>query len=292
MTRTQCFTKAAEILRAAGIDSFRAEAEILSCFCFNIERKDLILAGNKDVSDEDVKRLEIMSNERAGGRPLQYVMGIAPFCGLELFVDERVLIPRFETEELVLRAVELIRSRGYKNMLDICTGSGAIAVAADRMINDSSVEFDIIASDISDDAIAVAMRNAAGRFPVIKSDLFSAFSCLNSDSVSSDTDTPSFSCRKFDLITANPPYIPTKTVDGLDSLVKDHEPHLALDGGADGLDLVRRIINALPDMLNPGGTLLMEIGDDQGDAVKSICPAAVIHKDINGQDRIVEICLS
>ena len=189
-----------------------------------------------------------------------------------------VLIPRPETEELCELLAEEVKARQSAvkdgkaarsdpskpwptRILDLCTGSGCIAAWAASAFGDAAVT----AADLSEEAMAIAAENCRkhesypGQVELLQGDLFSAL------------DDGSGNRPRFDAILSNPPYIPSKTVDGLESEVKDHEPRLALDGGPDGMDLVSRIIKEAPDWLAPDGLLLMEIDDTQEEAVLSAC---------------------
>lgn len=216
--------------------------------------------------------------------PIQYVMGSAEFCGLDFRVDERVLIPRPETELLVESAARLAlqgRTRADTlNILDLCTGSGniAISLAAGPLTRGIS-NCKIIASDISADALKVAARNAisngvCNRIEFVKSDLFSDIR------------------DQFDIIISNPPYIAENEFLTLQEEVL-REPRIALSGGVDGLDFYRRIIDALPGHLKRSGYVMMEIGYQQKNAVADIIrksgvfKVSEIVKDLNGIDRII-----
>lgn len=213
---------------------------------------------------------EIMSfvKTRASGKPLAYVLGDTSFYGIEIKCDERALIPRPETEELVKCVVETAGDK--KSVLDLCTGSGCIAIALKKLGN-----FEVTASDISDDALSLAKENiekSGEEITLVKSDLFK------------DID------EKFDVIVSNPPYIKTSDIDVLQREVKDFEPKLALDGGEDGLDVYRKIAKGASARLNDGGMLFLEVGIDEAAAVAELLKDdfdTEIKKDIEGVDRIV-----
>ncbi len=277
MTRREASRQLAARFAAAGIENAKAEAEQLACFCFSCSYTELKLHGDAQVPEALLHRLSQLGDERLSGRPLQYVLGTAPFGGLELAVDERVLIPRPETEELLQLAVCEVRRRldaagpeGCVRVLDLCTGSGALAAGlAHAFAEDTRVR--IAASDLSGDALEVARANCPERVALYAGDLFDAL-------------PPG---ETFDVIVSNPPYIPTGVIESLQPEVRRHEPRLALDGGEDGLDILRRIAKDLPSHLAPGGVLLTEIGDDQGDAARVLFPGCEVRKDLQGQDRMV-----
>lgn len=221
---------------------------------------------DKDKYDKAV----LYAKERAKGIPLQHVLGSADFYGLDILVDENVLIPRPETEILAENAISL--SDG-KKVLDICTGSGAIALAIKA--NSSAT---VTASDISDKAIIKAKENAERNgleVEFIISDLFEAFKG-----------------RKFDVITANPPYIKSSDIPSLQAEVRDYEPMLALDGGSEGMDIIGRIIDQAGNYLSDDGVLLMEVGIGQSERSVELLQEkgyrTEIIKDLEGVDRIVK----
>jgi release factor-specific protein-(glutamine-N5) methyltransferase len=200
----------------------------------------------KDIADQ---MLEICRKRVETGTPLQYLLGKAPFYGYEFKVNENVLIPRFDTEILVENAIKEIGDREVE-VLDMCTGSGAIAITVQK--NTKAI---VSASDISSNALNVARENALNlgasvRF--IESDLFENIE------------------GTYDLILINPPYIPTSDIETLDSEVKNYEPKLALDGGVDGLDIYRRISESYLNYLNDNGVLMLEIGIGQSEQIKEL----------------------
>ncbi len=216
-----------------------------------------------------------IADERLTGRPLWYVIGDADFYGYTIKVDERVLIPRPETEELAAMVVSAATTG--QSVLDMCTGSGAIAIAVYKELQKNGRPVKVTAVDVSADALALAQENAEANGAEIKfvqSDLFKRLR------------------GRFDIIVSNPPYVPSAEIETLQREVKDHEPRLALDGGADGLDIYRRIAEEATKYLNRGGTLIMEVGAGQAqDVVKLFkhCAYAMILKDFNGVERFVKI---
>ncbi len=217
--------------------------------------------------------------------PIQYIIGNVEFCGISIDVDARVLIPRPETELLVETAIELLglySSRGGQaRILDLCTGSGCIAIALDAGLTNGPTNCKIIASDISQDALEVARRNAirngcSERVAFVKADLFCGVD------------------GEFDIIVSNPPYIARYEFPTLQEEVL-REPRLALDGGEDGLDYYRRIVSGMPTHLKRGGRAVFEIGYGQLNAVSKIVEdsgnfkVSSVKKDFNGIDRIVVV---
>ena len=221
-------------------------------------------------------RLEILIARLESGEPLPYVLGKWEFFGLEFDVTQDVLIPRPETELLVERAIGWLHMQpDRRHAADVGTGSGCIGIALAANIPDLRV----MGSDISDAAVKMAQHNAVShgveaRMEFVHCDLFPEG-------------------REFDLIVANLPYIPTKTLVHLP--IYGREPTMALDGGADGLQLIRSLLNAAPDRLVPGGLLLMEIEASEGPAALSLAYDSFakaeisLHKDLAGRDRILEV---
>ena len=254
------------------------EAESLS-FVYrslkNLSFTDFVFALQQEVTDEDYKFVEDIYRKLANHMPAQYIIGHAEFFGMQLKVDERVLIPRPETEELV----ELILTENLKDnlrVLDIGTGSGAIALALAKNRPDWSVT----AADISQDALDLSLENAYAQnlnLSFIKSDCFSEIS------------------SKYDIIVSNPPYISREDQEEVGLNVLHSEPHLALFADEDGLAIYRRIAEDSKDYLNDGGKIYLEIGYKQGQSVPALfmenLPEKRVRtlKDQFGQDRMVVI---
>lgn len=222
-----------------------------------------------------VKEILRIADERLTGRPLWYIIGDADFCGYKIKVDERVLIPRPETEELVQQVVAAAEEGN--SILDLCTGSGAIAIAVYKELEKNRRKASVTASDISEEALALAKENAeenGADIAFVQSDLFSRIR------------------GRFDIIVCNPPYIPSGDIAGLQREVRDFEPRLALDGGADGLDYYRRIAEDAGKYLVRGGMLVMEVGLGEAESVVKLfryCDYSMVVKDFNGIDRFVKI---
>ena len=260
----------------AGTDLSEDEAsfemrEIIS-HVFEKDYSLLVTDRNRDVSDTDKERIDGILSRRLTGEPLPYILGERYFYGRRFIVNSNVLIPRFETELLCERAAGMIRKEGYGTCLDLCTGSGIIAVTVKK---ETGIE--VTASDIDEGALDTAKKNAdineAGiRF--IRSDLFSEIPW------------------RFDIIISNPPYISERDYAGLDRSVRDYEPEKALLAAENGLYFYRRIAKEAALHLNEGGALALEIGFDQGHEVAGLLEKAGfsyvgIEKDLSGNDRIV-----
>ena len=237
--------------------------------------KSAVASEERILKLEQAREIIRIADERLTGRPLWYIIGDADFYGYTLKVDERVLIPRPETEELAAMVVSA--AEAGQSVLDLCTGSGAIAISVYKELEKNNRKVEMTAVDISEEALALAKENAernGAEIRFVRSDLFTRLR------------------GRYDIIVSNPPYIPTATIDTLQREVKDHEPRLALDGGADGLDIYRRIAQEIGKYLNRGGMLVMEVGEGQAqDVVKLFkhCSHALILKDFNGVDRFVKI---
>lgn len=278
-------------MTASGSESPRLDAELLLGHVLGVGRATLLAEPESVVSDAQTVAFEDLLERRARGVPVAYLRGMKEFYGLVLSVDERALIPRPETETVVDRVLTLISQRltggprpaGSKPLVvwDVGTGSGpipvALAVECRRRGYGGEVMF--TATDISPDAIALATENAvahgvADRISFAVADL---------------ADLPG--APPADLLTGNLPYI---TSDDLPQLpvAASYEPPIALDGGPDGLTFVRRLIEQLPSVLAPGGVALLEIGSDQADAVRVLCPPGwevVVHDDLAAWPRVVEL---
>lgn len=259
-------------LSAAGVPGARFDAELLLAHVLELTRPQLVaMLGEQTITTVQLEQFQALVTRRAAREPLAYVTGSKGFRKIELSVDARVLVPRPETELLVATAI-VDRPCG---VLDVGTGSGAVALALAFELPDGTVD----AVDISADALEVATANAqrlglAGRTRFFQSDLLASV-----DGV-------------YDTITANLPYVPSHEIDLLQPEITKHEPRLALDGGRDGLDLVRRLVQQAPAHLKPGGMLALEIGDGQGRAtalllLESGFDEVDVHLDLAEKERVV-----
>jgi release factor glutamine methyltransferase len=257
------------------VDAPRLTAELLLANLLKVERVKLYMDLERPLSKEELAAYRALIQRRLAGEPTQYLIGAKEFYGRRFAVDPRVLIPRSETELLVEAALRAVPKDAPARVLDLCTGSGCIAVsiAADRP------QASVWATDISHAALEVAKANAArhqvdGRVSFFQGDLFSAFP----------------EDATFDVIVSNPPYIKRGDLAALQKEVR-REPVTALDGGEDGLHLLRQIIAAALPRLKAGGLLALEIGDDQGAEVKTLLLQAGYHdvrieKDVAQNDRL------
>ncbi len=276
------------------------DAQVLLARLLDRPRSWVLAHPEAPLTGDRYAALEALVARMEGGEPFPYILGVWEFFGLEFEVTPDVLIPRPETELLVEKALSWLRSRPtlkcrgmdtksaeldweIPRALDVGTGCGCIAIA----LAVNAPELRIYATDISSAALRVAQRNAdrlgvAGRVSFLEADLIP-------DSLSPNPTLP----NSFSLIVANPPYIPTKTLHKIP--VYSREPTLALDGGSDGLALIRRILTKVPDRLISGGLLLVEIEASEGPVVLSLASDAFpkarihLHKDLAGRDRLLEV---
>lgn len=250
-------SEGAEALARAGVENAWLDAELILCAAADCDRAALI-AGAAPIGEEAARRFIAMIARRKEREPLAYILGRREFYSINFEVTPAVLIPRPETETLVAAAIDFLAPRPGASVLDIGAGSGAIALAIARNVPASRVT----AADISADALAVAKRNADSlalrdRIELRRADCF-------------DPLDGGEAFGRFDLIVSNPPYIRAADIDRLAPEINRHEPRLALDGGADGLDLHRRIAAGAMDHLAPGGAAMVEIGDGQSRAVMEL----------------------
>lgn len=257
-------------LSAAGVMEALNDAALLLSYVTGEAPLSLRADAGRELVAEDAAAYESLLMRRAAREPLQYITGEAPFMGLMLKAMPEVLIPRFDTETLCEQALQ--RLSGDERVLDLCTGSGALAVA----IADHFSGAKVYAGDISPNAVALARQNAlccGVSITVRQGDLFMPFAG-----------------ERFDMIVSNPPYIPSGDLPGLMAEVQA-EPVLALDGGRDGLDFYRRIIKEAPCYLTANGWLLLEFGDGQAQAVTALLKESfeeiTVYSDLNGMDRTV-----
>jgi len=287
---------AVERLRAAGSESARLDAELLLGHALGMDRTGVLAHPEAPVGDGQRDRFAALLERRAAGEPVAYIRGVKEFYGLAFAVDARALIPRPETETLVELALGRVRAslaaaprpvgaRPFR-VLDVGTGSGAVVVALARTLGRAgygdAVRF--TASDRSTDALALAVENAVAHGVADRID----FRVADLLAPAVEVDGP------VDLVVANLPYVPSADLPSL-PIAAHFEPREALDGGSDGLDLVRGLMGELPRVLAPSGSALLEIGSDQVDAALAAAAAALpgwnatIHADLGGRPRVLDL---
>lgn len=272
MTYREAVEFGTKCLTDAGVPDAALDAWYLLQMVCRIERSYYYVHGEEDITQDAQKEYEIAVQKRAEHIPLQYIIGEQEFMGLRFKVNSNVLIPRQDTETLVEQVLKIVKP-GMK-VLDLCTGSGCVLISVLK----NAPELTGVGSDILKTALLVAKENA--KMHEVDADW------IRSDLFDNITET-------FDVIMANPPYIPTGEILSLMPEVRDFEPENALDGGADGLDFYRKIAGQVKDYLNPGGYVYMEIGYDQGEAVSELMRNAgftevEVIKDLARNDRVVK----
>lgn len=281
MTLFDLYTEGVRKLKLTGNADAETDARQLLLAAFHMDAAHYLLNRMQELEDTQsssacTARYRSMLAERQRRIPAQQILGCQGFMGLEFYVNEHVLIPRQDTETLVELVLEE-QKKTSETVLDLCTGTGCIAISLAAKGGYTSVT----ATDISGEALAVAQRNADTLLdrPIefLQGDLFAALG----DEI-----------RRFDIITSNPPYIPTAVISTLEPEVREHEPLLALDGSEDGLLYYRRIAAEAGRHLNDGGSIYVEIGYDQGAAVSRLFEDAGftrvrVCRDLPGNDRVV-----
>ena len=276
MNIKQAIEKGAINLKVSNIESPKIKARMLMQFILNVPRQYIIVNDMKELTQSQEKEYFESIQKLTKNIPIEHITNQKEFMKLNFFVDENVLIPRQDTEILVEEVIKIAKKINCKKILDICTGSGAIGISLAKYIEKS----EITATDISEDAIRVAnknaiMNNVEDKITFIKSDLFN--------------NIPN---NKYDIIVSNPPYIKKEIIKTLEKQVQN-EPILALDGGEDGLDFYRKIIKQSYEYLKYGGYLCLEIGYDQKIDVIELLENEEKYiniyskKDLYGNDRIV-----
>ena len=319
MTYEEACREGTALLKKGGIEDAAWDARALLEYVCGFSRTQYLLKRNDGMPPEQYSRYRQLTKRRALRVPLQHITGMAAFCGFDFCVSPAVLIPRPDTETLVLTALEVLSRRwerlseqaeyaskrdfsekdtskkdtvekdplekvsgvdaalpDHLRVLDLCTGSGCIAVSLWKLAEERSIRLTMEGADLSVDALAVARENAR---------------LLGAEVHFYQSDLLENAKGSYDLIVSNPPYIPSGEIAGLSPEVSEHDPHMALDGGADGLDFYRRIAAQAKRLLSVGGVLLFEIGYDQGRSVSAILEkegyrVMPLVQDLNGLDRV------
>ena len=258
-----------ERLACVAYEEANQQARLILCEALELDMLEIIANRQRILNSEELLKIEFMVKRRESGEPLQYIFGSWEFMGLDFNVRPGVLIPRQDTEILVEKALFIAREITAKNALDMCTGSGCIGVSL--MVYGG---FSVDLADISDECLKIAQNNAKRNNvtpnAMIKSDLFNSIN------------------TSYDIITINPPYLTKTDMENLQREVR-YEPALALYGGDDGLDFYRRINQEYKKHLNPGGALLMEFGEGQGNAIREIFGGGEIVCDLTHKERVIAV---
>ena len=279
MNLRQALTLGRELLKLHNTPSYSIDAQVLLSKITGLDRTGLLLKEELTLTDEQQQQYKNLLDRRAWGEPVAYLTGSKEFMGLDFIVTPAVLIPRPDTELMVETALTFLKSEGGGSLAaDVGTGSGAIAVSMANFVPGLQV----YAIDLSPDALDIARQNATlhqvdQRVNFLQGNLLQPI--------------PEDLQGRVSVITANLPYIPSGEISGLMPDVKDYEPHLALDGGCDGLDLYRLLMPQAYNLLKSGGLLLMEIGPGQGEGAKKILPEeqwqAEVKLDLAHRERLV-----
>lgn len=260
-------------LKENSVDDYSIKLKIIIGYFFNIPINKIIVYMNKEISSKEELEFEKILQKVIEGIPVQYITNRQEFMGLKFYVDKNVLIPQPDTEILVEHVIEYCNKINYSlKILDLCTGSGAIAISLAKYIKNAN----IYATDISENAIEIANKNAKinkVEINFIKSDMFE-----------------NIEEKDFDIIVSNPPYIKTSVISTLSNEVKN-EPHIALDGGKDGLKFYNIICEKAEKYMNRNGIIFLEIGYDQKENIMNIFKKKYREvyclKDLNNNDRVI-----
>ena len=264
-------------MEEAHIPDSKFDARILLLHASNITYSRFLASSTDPMEEDSLRKYRTYLKMRTERIPLQHITGEQDFMGYSFRVNEHVLIPRQDTETLVLLAEEEIKKTNAKKVLDLCTGSGCIGISLFLRMKEDGRLIDVTLSDLSEEALAVAKENA---------NLLNANICFTKSDLFEEIDS------SYDVIVSNPPYIPSHVIPGLMPEVRDHDPMMALDGGEDGLFIYRKLIPQAYERLQDKGSLFLEIGHDQGGSVSLIMREAgfngvTVAQDLAGNDRVV-----
>lgn len=275
MTIKEALNKSIDLLKKSNIENPIQISKIVLANVLHKSKEYILINENEILLDKSYNEFIEKIEKISSGMPLQYVTNRQGFMGMEFFVDENVLIPRADTEILVEEVLNIIGKRENLEVLDMCTGSGAIAVSIAKNTNNCEV----YAVDISSGALEVAKKNA------IKNGVDKKINFVNSNMFEKID-----SNKQYDIIVSNPPYIETDTIATLDIQVQK-EPKIALDGGFDGLDFYRNLLMNSKKYLKENGVIAMEIGYNQGKAVTNLFRTqyknVYCKRDLTGNDRVI-----
>ncbi len=290
MTLENCLRQGINTLQSNNVSDADFDAFALLEYVTGVSKSDFFFKKSDEISDSCCERYIELIERRSKRVPLQHITNRQNFFGYDFYVDSNVLIPRQDTEVLIEKILEVIEANfnveisSDISILDMCTGSGCIAITIYKELVKRGFNIDATAVDLSKEALAVTEKNVENlvgikalnnTFHIIESDIFSN---INNN-------------RSYDIIVSNPPYIPTRDIEKLEPEVRDYDPIMALDGDTDGLRFYRRIIEESSNYLN-NGFIAFEIGYNQGDDVKSLLEEKGykdihIYKDLGGLDRVI-----
>ena len=282
MTILEALNWVTDYLKESRIENPRLNGELLLAHSMHLSREQLYIRLNHQVREDERKALEELVRRRASGEPLQYILGRQEFWSIQLKVDPRVLIPRPETEHLVeeaIRSLSKISSQKKRSVLELGTGSGAIAISLAKEVKNII----LVATDLSCEALRVARENA------MKASVSDQIRFVRGDLL-----TPFHMGVNFDLILSNPPYLSDADMGQISREVRDHEPLLALRGGKNGLEFYQKLISQGPSYLKKGGWILLEVGYGQAGRVCEMIEAEgrfgqpETVKDLSGIERVVK----
>ncbi|MBE5899695.1 MAG: peptide chain release factor N(5)-glutamine methyltransferase [Lachnospiraceae bacterium] len=291
MTLENCLRQGINTLQSNNVSDADFDAFALLEYVTGVSKSDFFFKKSDEISDSCYDRYIELIERRSKRVPLQHITNRQNFFGYDFYVDSNVLIPRQDTEVLIEKILEVIEANfnveisSDISILDMCTGSGCIAITIYKELIKRGFNIDATAVDLSKEALAVTEKNVENlvgikalnnTFHIIESDMFSN---INNN-------------RSYDIIVSNPPYIPTRDIEKLEPEVRDYDPIMALDGDTDGLRFYRRIIEESSNYLNNNGFIAFEIGYNQGDDVKSLLEEKGykdihIYKDLGGLDRVI-----
>ena len=277
MTLREALIEGTRELEEAHIPDSKFDARILLLHASNITYSRFLASSTDPMEEDSLRKYRTYLKMRTERIPLQHITGEQDFMGYSFRVNEHVLIPRQDTETLVLLAEEEIKKTNAKKVLDLCTGSGCIGISLFLRMKEDGRLIDVTLSDLSEEALAVAKENA---------NLLNTNICFTKSDLFEEIDS------SYDVIVSNPPYIPSHVIPGLMPEVRDHDPMMALDGGEDGLFIYRKLIPQAYERLQDKGSLFLEIGYDQGGSVSLIMREAgfngvTVAQDLAGNDRVV-----
>jgi release factor glutamine methyltransferase len=277
MTIGQAWRAVRDVFRRGGIENAELDARLLAELAFGLNKLELVTRERDEAWKEALEKMQALAARRIRGEPVVRILGEKEFFGLPFKLNAATLVPRPETEMLVSKALQLIEGKKKAKILDLGTGTGCIGIS----ILAATPVATVVAVDLAEQAIAMANANAEThgvkkRFDARVGSWFE----------------PLKPREEFDVIVSNPPYIASKAIDTLAREVKDHDPRVALDGGIDGLDAYRAILSDAGKWLKSDGTLVVEVGFDQGRPVRALFENAglaevVIERDLEGLDRMV-----